>query len=349
MLTPRQYRVAVLGATGAVGREMLKVLDERRFPASDVIALASPRSVGEEVQWGKRILKVRAAEPAAFDGIDIVLASAGAKVARDLLPDAAKRGCLCIDNSSAFRTSAGVPLVVPEVNPDDLAAHAGIVANPNCSTIQLVVALKPLHDAAGLVRVVVSTYQSVSGAGKKGMDELSEQTIALFNGKPFDVAVHNARIAFNCIPHIGAFAELGYTEEEWKLVHESRKILGLPHLRVAPTAVRVPVFAAHSESVAVEFERALTADQARDLLADAPGIVVVDEPARKRYPMPIDAAEQDAVFVGRIRRDPSVPHGLCLWIVADNLRKGAATNAVQIAQLAVDRGLVHGASSPAQA
>ena len=339
----RRYRVAVLGATGAVGREMLTVLDEQRFPASDVIALASANSVGEEVTWGKRTLKVQLAEAASFDGIDIVLASAGSTVSRALLPEAAKRGCLCIDNSSAFRMDPDVPLVVPEVNPDALLVHDGIVANPNCSTIQMVMALKPLHDAAGLKRVVVSTYQSVSGAGKKGMDELSSQTVALFNQKPFEVKVHHARIAFNVIPHIGAFAEEGYTEEEWKLVYETRKIMGLPDLPVCPTAVRVPVFAAHSESVVVEFDRALDPVAARRLLEAFPGVTVVDDPAQKRYPMPIDAAEKDAVFVGRIRRDPSVPHGLALWVVADNLRKGAATNAVQIAALAAARGLVHGA------
>ena len=339
---PRQYKVAVLGATGAVGREMLTVLDELRFPASEVIALASAKSVGEEVTWGKRTLRVLAAEASAFDGVDIVLASAGSAVSRELLPEAAKRGCFCIDNSSAFRMHADVPLIVPEVNPEAIDSHDGIVANPNCSTIQMVVALKPLHDAAGLKRVVVSTYQSVSGAGKKGMDELSNQTIALFNQKPFEISVHNSRIAFNVIPHIGAFAEEGYTDEEWKLVHETRKIMDLPELPVCPTAVRVPVFAGHSESLVVELERPLDPARARELLAVAPGITLVDDPAQKRYPMPIDAAEKDAVLVGRVRRDPSVPHGLALWVVADNLRKGAATNAVQVALLAVARGVVHG-------
>ena len=348
-MTDRRYKVAVLGATGAVGREMLTVLDEHRFPVSEVVALASPRSVGEEVDFGKRKLKVRAALPEAFDGIDIVLASAGSAVSKELLPEAARRGCLCIDNSSAFRMVPEVPLCVPEVNPDSLEAHNGIIANPNCSTIQMVVALKPLHDAAGLVRVIVTTYQSVSGAGKKGIDELSAQTIALFNQKPFEVKVHAARIAFNVVPQIGTFGAEGYTDEEWKLVFETRKIMSLPELRLCPTVVRVPVFAGHSESVLVELERPLSPDAARALLAAAPGILVVDDPAQKRYPMPIDCAEKDAVFVGRIRRDLSVEQGLAMWVVADNLRKGAATNAVQIAELAVARGLVHGARPLAQA
>jgi aspartate-semialdehyde dehydrogenase len=342
MNLPR-YKVAVLGATGAVGREMLSVLDELRFPASDVIALASPRSVGEEVDFGKRKLVVRAAEPEAFDGVDIVLASAGSAISKLLLPEAARRGCFCVDNSSAFRMDPDVPLLVPEVNPDALIDHHGIIANPNCSTIQMVVALKPLHDAAKIKRIVVSTYQSVSGAGKKGIDELSSQAIALFNQKPFDVKVHHAQIAFNVVPHIGTFDADGYTDEETKLVRETRKILGDERIQVCPTAVRVPVFAGHSESIAVEFEYDLSVEDARMLLEKAPGIVVVDDPMAKKYPMPIDVAEKDAVFVGRIRKDPTVPHGLVLWVVADNLRKGAATNAVQIAQLAVKRGLVHGA------
>jgi len=342
-MTDRRYHVAVLGATGAVGREMLAVLDGLRFPASQVTALASPRSAGEEVEFGNRTLKVRAAVPEAFDGVDIVIASAGSAVSRQLLPEAARRGCLCIDNSSAFRMDPTVPLVVPEVNAEAIARHAGIIANPNCSTIQMVVALKPLHDLAGLSRVVVSTYQSVSGAGKKGMDELSSQTVALLNGKPFDVKVHNARIAFNVVPHIGNPADDGYTEEELKLVHETRKIMGLPGLRVCPTAVRVPVFCGHSESIACEFERPITVEAARAALTSAHGVVVVDDLAQRKYPMPLDVAETDPVYVGRIRRDPSVAHGLALWVVADNLRKGAATNAVQIAQLAAKFGLVHGA------
>ena len=339
----RRYKVAVLGATGAVGREMLAVLDEQRFPAAEVVALASSRSVGEDVPFGNRSLKVRLAEAAAFDGVDIVLASAGSAVSKQLLPEAVRRGALCIDNSSAFRLDPDVPLIVPEVNPEAMAAHRGIVANPNCSTIQMVVVLQPLHAAARIRRVVVTTYQSVSGAGKKGIDELSSQTIAMLNQRPFDVTVHNARIAFNVVPHIGTFLDNGYSDEEWKLVRETSKIMGEPELRVSPTCARVPVFAGHSESLAVEFERAITAAEARALLAAAPGVEVLDVPEEKRYPMAMDCAEKDAVFVGRIRADESVQHGLCLWVVADNLRKGAATNAVQIAQLAVARGWVHGA------
>lgn len=339
----KKYRVAVLGATGAVGREMLAVLDELRLPVSEVIALASARSEGEEVEFGRRTLKVKVAKPEAFDGVDIVLASAGSAVSKQLLPEAAKRGALCIDNSSAFRMVAEVPLVVPEVNPEAMIRHNGIIANPNCSTIQLVVALKPLHDAAGLRRVVVTTYQSTSGAGKKGMDELHDQTVALLNSRPFDVEVHHARIAFNVVPHIGAAGADGYTEEELKLLYETRKIMGLPELLVSPTAVRVPVFACHSEAVLCEFERALSPEQARELLGKAPGVKVVDDLAQKQYPMPMDAAGTDDVYVGRIRRDLASAHGLAMWVVADNLRKGAATNAVQIAQLAIKAGLVHGA------
>lgn len=341
----KKYRVAVLGATGAVGREMLNVLDEMRLPVSEVIALASARSEGEEVEFGRRTLKVKLARPEAFDGVDIVLASAGSAVSKLLLPEAAKRGALCIDNSSAFRMVPEVPLVVPEVNPEAMIRHNGIIANPNCSTIQLVVALKPLHDAAGLRKVVVTTYQSTSGAGKKGMDELHDQTVALLNSRPFEVEVHHARIAFNVVPHIGAAGADGYTEEELKLLYETRKIMGLPELLVSPTAVRVPVFACHSESVLCEFDRPMSPELARELLAKAPGVKVVDDLAQKQYPMPMDVAGTDEVYVGRIRRDLASPLGLAMWVVADNLRKGAATNAVQIAQLAIKAGLVHGARS----
>ncbi len=331
----KMFRVAVLGATGAVGREILAILDERRFPASEVIALASARSEGTEVSFGKRRLAVQVARPEAFEGIDIVLASAGSAVARKLLPAAVERGAICVDNSSAFRMDADVPLVVPEVNPEAVASHGGIIANPNCSTIQLVVAIKALHDAARILRIVVSTYQSVSGAGQKGIEELSKQSIALFNQKPYDVSAHEARIAFNCVPHIGPFGEDGYTQEELKLLYETRKIMADESIEVCPTAVRVPVFAGHGESINLQFERPLSADEARELLAAAPGVTVIDDPARKKYPMQMDCAEKDDVFVGRIRIDRSVPHGLALWVVSDNLRKGAATNAVQIAELVV--------------
>ena len=329
----RTYKVAILGATGLVGREMVKVLDERRFPISDLVLLASERSAGEKVNFGKRSIVVQVATPERFNEVDIVLASAGSEVAARLLPDAVERGCVCIDNSSAFRMQADVPLVVPEVNPEAVLDEDGIIANPNCSTIQLVMALKPLHDAARIRRVVVSTYQSVSGAGRKGIDELAQQTIALLNQKPLDIEVHAARIAFNAVPQIGDWGADDYTTEEIKLVAETQKILGLPELPVTATAVRVPVFAGHSESVHVEFESPLSADEARALLSASPGVEVIDEPRTGRYPMAMDCAERDEVFVGRIRPDRSVPHGLAMWIVADNLRKGAATNAVQIAWL----------------
>ncbi len=329
----RRYRVAVLGATGAVGREMLKVLDERRFPVSEIVALASSRSVGEHVTFGNREIVVQLAEPAAFAGVDIVLASAGSGVSKVLLPAAVQHGAVCIDNSSAYRMDADVPLVVPEVNGLAALGHKGIIANPNCSTIQMLVALKPIHDAATIRRIVVTTYQSVSGAGQKGIEELANQTVSLLNQKPFDVKVHAARIAFNVVPQIGDFDADGYTSEEMKLVYETRKIFGDDSIQVCPTAVRVPVFAGHSESVVVELERPLSPEAARELLAKAPGIKLIDDPKRGKYPMPIDVAEQDEVFVGRVRRDPSVPNGLALWVVADNLRKGAATNAVQIAEV----------------
>ena len=341
----KKYKVAVLGATGAVGREMLTLLDELRFPASEVIALASERSEGEEVDFGNRHLKVKVASPEAFDGVDIVLASAGSAVSKQLLPEAARRGALCIDNSSAFRMAADVPLVVPEVNPEAMIRHNGIIANPNCSTIQMVVALKPLHDAAGLRKVVVTTYQSTSGAGKKGMDELHDQTVALLNSRPFEVQAHHARIAFNVVPHIGNAGADDYTEEELKLIYETRKIMGLAELPVCPTAVRVPVFACHSESIVCEFDRPLSPQQAREILSQAAGVEVVDDLAQKKYPMPMDATGSNSVFVGRIRRDLTTANGLVLWVVADNLRKGAATNAVQIALLAAKAGLVRGARS----
>jgi aspartate-semialdehyde dehydrogenase len=334
----KTYRVAVVGATGAVGREMLRVLDERRFPVREVLALASARSVGETVPFGKRALRVAEATPESLAGVDLVLASAGAAVSRRLLPQAAAAGAICVDNSSAFRMAEGVPLVVPEVNPEAALAHKGIISNPNCSTIQMVLALWPLHQEAGLRRIVVTTYQSVSGAGQRGIDELASQTIALLNQKPYDVQVHAARIAFNVVPQIGDFEPDGETTEERKLVDETRKILGLPALEICATAVRVPVFAGHSESVVIETERPLSPARARALLEAQPGLRLVDDPAHKRYPMPIDCAERDDVLVGRVRRAFGGERDLALWVVADNLRKGAATNAVQIAALLAERG-----------
>jgi aspartate-semialdehyde dehydrogenase len=333
IMSRRRYRVAVLGATGAVGREMLRVLDERRFPVSEIIALASSRSVGETVTFGNREIKVQLAEAAAFAGVDIVLASAGGSVSRALLPAAVAHGAICIDNSSAYRMEPDVPLVIPEVNPEAALRHNGIIANPNCSTIQMLVALKPLHDVSPIRRIIVTTYQSVSGAGQKGIEELASQTIALLNQKPFDVKVHAARIAFNVVPQIGEFDDDGYTSEETKLIYETRKIFGDDTIAVCPTAVRVPVFAGHSESIVVETAGPISVLAARALLAKAPGVVLVDEPEAGRYPMPMDCAERDVVLVGRVRRDPSRENSLVLWVVSDNLRKGAATNAVQIAEL----------------
>jgi len=329
----RTYKVAVLGATGLVGGEILKVLDERRFPISELVALASENSAGERVELGKRSVVVQVATAERFHEVDILFCAADAETASRLLPEAVEQGCVCIDNSSAFRQDEDVPLVVPEVNPDALLEEDGIVASPDCLTTQLVMALKPLHDAAHIRRIVVSTYQAVSGAGRKGMDELAQQTIALLNQKPLDIEVHAARIAFNALPQVGDWASEEVTTQEATLVTETRKVFGEPELAIAVTAVRIAVFAGHSLSVNVEFERELSADDARKLLKAAAGVEVIDAPLAGQYPMAMDCAERDAVLVGRIRADPSVPHGLALWIVADNLRKGAATNAVQIAEL----------------
>src|SRR5918994_2337124 len=332
------YRVAVVGATGNVGREMLQILAERNFPADDVVALASARSAGKQSSFGENtILKVQDLAKFDFKGIDIVLSSPGAKVSAEHSPRAAKAGAVVIDNTSYWRMDPDVPLVVPEVNPQAIAGYKarGIIANPNCSTIQMVVALKPIHEAARIKRVVVSTYQSVSGAGRQAMEELSEQVAALFNGKKVEKKKFPHQIAFNCIPHIDLFMEDGYTKEEWKMIHETRKILGEPTLAVTATTVRVPVFCSHSESVNVETEIKLTAAEVKALLRQAPGIIVADEPESNLYPLALDATGKDAVYVGRIREDPSVQNGINLWIVSDNLRKGAALNAVQIAEILI--------------
>ncbi len=333
--------VAVVGATGAVGREMVSVLQERQFPCSSLRLIASEQSKGSEFESNEETFLVDSLNADSFKGVDIALFSAGAKISQEYAPLAQAAGAIVIDNSSFFRMEPQVPLVVPEVNAVELHARlaelapgAGlIVANPNCSTIQLAVILKPLHEAAGLKRVVVSTYQSVSGAGKKGMDELWEQTLAIFQQKDLKCEKFAHQIAFNCIPHCDVFLENGYTKEEMKIVHESRKILGIPDLRITCTAVRVPVFMCHSESVNVETERPLSPDSARELLSASPGIIIMDRPEESSYPVAVDVAGTDATFVGRIRRDESVPNGLNLWIVADNLRKGAALNAVQIAEI----------------
>jgi len=334
--------IAVVGATGAVGREMINVLVERGFEYGEIRLLASERSAGDVLKVGDKSVKVKKLTPEEFEGVDIALFSAGGSVSAEFGPEAAKRGAVVIDNSSHFRMDDKVPLIVPEVNTDVLKDHlkalgeskGTIIANPNCSTIQLVVALKPLHEAAELKRVIVSTYQAVSGAGKAAMDELFEQSLTLFNQDKAEKAEKFPHpIAFNCIPHCDVFLDNGYTKEEMKLVHEPRKILGLPELKVTATAVRVPVFNSHSEAVNVETTKNLSAEEAKKILRESPGIVLQDDPEKNEYPLARDATGHDATFIGRVREDTSLENGLNLWIVADNLRKGAATNAVQIAEV----------------
>jgi aspartate-semialdehyde dehydrogenase len=329
------FRVAVVGATGNVGREILTILAERDFPADDVVALASSRSIGKEVSFGEDdILKVRGLDTFDFRGIDIVLSSPGARISAEFAPRAAKAGAVVIDNTSCFRMEPDVPLVVPEVNPQAIARYKerGIIANPNCSTIQMVVALKPLHTLSRIKRIVVATYQSVSGAGRAAMDELFNQTRAIYVNDPVKPEHFTKQIAFNVIPHIDVFMDDGSTKEEWKMAAETRKILD-PDIAVSATCVRVPVFLGHAEAVNVEFEQALSEEMARAALRRAPGVAVVDHRADEGYVTPSEAAGEDQVYVSRIRRDPTVPFGLQLWIVADNLRKGAALNAVQIAEI----------------
>jgi aspartate-semialdehyde dehydrogenase len=336
----RKYKVAIAGATGAVGREMIKVLEEREFPVGELVPLASERSEGQQLEFMGDEVVVRRLKPDSFAGVDIALFSPGATVSREFAPHAARAGAVVIDNSSAFRMEPDCPLVVPEVNPRDveLALKPGgrrIIANPNCSTIQLVVVLKPLHDQAGLEKVIVSTYQSVSGAGQKGVDELEKQARALFSLGELKNEKFPHRIAFNLLPEIGKDSGNGYTEEEMKMVNESRKILGLPGLAVAATCVRVPVFYCHSEAAHLFFQRPITPDQARDILRKAPGVKVVDDLKEHIYPMPLLGVGEDETLVGRIRADLTAPNGLALFVVSDNLRKGAATNAVQIAELLI--------------
>ncbi|WP_311030824.1 aspartate-semialdehyde dehydrogenase [Mesorhizobium koreense] len=335
------FKIAVVGATGNVGREMLNILEERGFPADEVVALASRRSQGTEVSYGDRTLKVRALDNYDFSDTDICIMSAGGAVSKDWAPKIGRQGCIVIDNSSAWRYDQDVPLVVPEVNPDAVAGFTrkNIIANPNCSTAQLVVALKPLHDAARIKRVVVATYQSVSGAGKEGMDELFEQTRAVFVADPVTAKKFTKRIAFNVIPHIDVFMEDGSTKEEWKMVAETKKILD-PKIKLTATCVRVPVFIGHSEAVNLEFEKPITADEAREILRDAPGCLVVDKHEDGGYISPLESAGEDATYISRIREDPTVENGLNLWVVSDNLRKGAALNTVQIAELLLERGLI---------
>jgi aspartate-semialdehyde dehydrogenase len=339
--------VAVVGATGLVGGTMLRVLAERGFPASEVRALASARSAGSQIEVHGRSFTVAEATPEAFDGVDIALFSAGADQSRVLAPEAAQRGAVVIDNSSAWRMDPEVPLVVSQVNPEDLDWHDGVVANPNCSTMQLAPLLAALRDSVGLRRVIVDTYQSVSGTGSEAVDELEAQVAAHVSGAVAKPSVYPHPIAFNALPEIDTFLDNGYTKEEWKVVSESRKILHLPDLPVSCTAVRIPVTVSHSEAVHVETARPMSPDEARELFGTVSGVVVVDEPEAHRYPLAIDAAGKDEIFVGRIRADVSLPdgRGLAFWVVSDNLRKGAATNAVELAELVVERGQVHGRRS----
>ncbi|WP_281017785.1 MULTISPECIES: aspartate-semialdehyde dehydrogenase [unclassified Minwuia] len=327
------YRVAVVGATGNVGREMLNILEERMFPADEVTAVASRRSLGTEVTFGDRTLKTKALDDFDFTGYDIALFSAGGDIAREYAPKAAAQGCVVIDNSSAFRMDPDVPLVVPEVNSDALAGFArrNIIANPNCSTAQLVVALKPIHDRARIRRVVVSTYQSTSGAGREGMDELFSQTKGIFVNQAAEPSKFTKQIAFNVIPHIDVFLDGGDTKEEWKMMVETKKILD-PKIRLTATCVRVPTFVGHAEAVNLELEEPLSADEARDLLREAPGCMVIDNPEEEQYITPVECVGDYATFISRIRADSTIDNGLNLWVVSDNLRKGAALNTVQIAE-----------------
>ncbi len=333
-------RIAVVGATGNVGREMLSILEERLFPADEVTALASRKSMGMEVSYGDRTLKVKDLETFDWKGVDLCLMSAGGAVSKEWSPKIGAAGCVVIDNSSAWRMDPRVPLVVPEVNPEAVLGYdkLNIIANPNCSTAQLVVALKPLHDHAKITRVVVSTYQSVSGAGKDAMDELWTQTRGIFVNDPIVSEHFTKQIAFNVIPHIDDFMEDGFTKEEWKMVVETKKILD-PAIKLTATCVRVPVFVGHSESVNIEFENPISADEAREILREAPGLMVIDNTEDERYITPIECVGEFATYVSRIRTDPTVENGLALWCVSDNLRKGAALNAVQIAELMLNRGL----------
>lgn len=335
MIKKDKYNVAIVGATGAVGNEMIEVLGERGFPVGDLRLFASERSVGETIPFKEEDYRVDLLQDNVFGGIDIALFSAGGEISLEFAPKAVSAGAVVIDNSSAFRMSPEVPLVVPEVNPLAIKRHKGIIANPNCSTIQMVTALKPLHDRARIKRIVVTTFQSVSGHGKEAMDELFEQTRAILSFQDVKVEVFPYQIAFNCLPQIDVFLDNSYTKEEMKMVNETRKILEDDTIRITATTVRVPVYIGHSESVNIETEEKLTANEARAILSTAPGVIVYDDPKRNIYPVPLDVAGKDEVFVGRIREDESIQKGLNLWIVADNLRKGAATNAVQIAEMLI--------------
>ena len=335
----RSYNVAVVGATGAVGHEMINVLEERRFPVNEIKLLASTRSAGEKLEFHGEEVTVEVLSEDSFTGLEVGLFSAGGSISEKFAPIAAREGCVVIDNTSAFRMDPQVPLVVPEVNPHAIAQYTSknIIANPNCSTIQMVVALKPIHDMAKIKRVVVSTYQAVSGTGKEAIEELEQQTRAIFSQGEIKVDVYPHQIAFNCLPHIDVFLENGYTKEEMKMVNETRKIMEDDSIRVTATTVRVPVFYGHSESVNIETEKKITPQQVRDLLSEAPGVVVEDDPSLFKYPMAIYGTGKDETFVGRIREDESIETGINMWIVSDNIRKGAALNAVQIAEILIDK------------
>ncbi len=328
----KKYNIAIMGATGAVGNCFLKILEERKFPINSLKLLASERSKGKTLKFMGHGHPVEVLTHDSFKGIDIVLASAGASRSLEFLPSAVAAGAVCVDNSSAFRMDKETPLVVPEVNPQDIKKHKGIIANPNCSTIQMVVALYPIHKKARIKRIVVTTFQSVSGAGQKKINELREQAAAFINHKHLVPKEFPHPIAFNLIPQIDVFMDNGYTKEEMKMVHETRKIMGDDSIKVNATCVRVPVFYAHSESINIETEKYISANEARELLLKAPGVKLVDDPRNKAYPMPIDAEGKDLTLVGRIRQDESIKNGLSMWVVADNIRKGAALNAIQIAE-----------------
>ncbi|UCG77550.1 MAG: aspartate-semialdehyde dehydrogenase [Nitrospirota bacterium] len=330
------YTVAVVGATGAVGNEMVSILDERDFPVSELKAYASERSIGKKIDYKGSEIPVNGLTESAFNEVDIALFSAGSDSSRQWAPVAASNGCVVIDNSSAWRMDPEVPLIVPEVNYEEILKHKGIISNPNCSTIQMVVPLKAIYDEVGIERIVVSTYQSVSGSGQKGVNELSEQVTDLLNLRDVNAGVYPHQIAFNCLPHIDEFLESGYTKEEMKMVNETKRILGDDSIGITATAVRVPVFMCHSESVNIETKSRISANEVRALLSSCAGVTVFDAPERDVYPMAIDASGRDDIYVGRIREDDSVDNGINMWIVADNLRKGAALNAVQIAEHLID-------------
>ena len=332
----KKYNVAVVGATGAVGEEMRLVLEERKFPVEKLSLFASSRSAGKEYKYKEEKVVVRELKDDSFSGIDIALFSGGDEVSKYFAPLAVQQGTIVIDNGKYFRMDPQVPLVVPEVNPDDLKKHKGLIANPNCSTIQMVVALKPIYDEAGIERVVVATYQSVSGTGKEAIEELKNQAASIAKGKEFKIKAYPYQIAYNVLPHIGSFKENGYTSEEMKMLKETRKILGDDNIRVAATTVRVPVYRAHSEVVHIETKKKISVQRTREILSAFPGIKVIDNPEKLEYPLPLFAEGKDEVFIGRIREDISTENGLVMWIVSDNLRKGAALNAVQIAELLIE-------------